>query len=284
MAAKRPPNKVEILPDGTEVEYWDAIGVDGCPQQRRYRVEGDRYVSVSTVCGVLDKPALAPAAVKRTEEGVIELARKGVNIAGLDQGELRAAMVEHGFHYDSIWRVARDRGDVAHDHLLHLIRDGKVARLSDYKPDIRPWITAGMKFNLEAKPKVIAAEFIVASTEHEVAGRCDLFAEMRDGRKARIDFKTVTEWKQKTVQRKGVKVLSDEIYPPYDENLIQISGYELTSTACGYDDADALMVVRLGPDGDYDITEVPYRPDAFLAVLGAYRSRKGLLKREEVAA
>lgn len=284
MAAKRPPNSVETLPDGTEVEYWDAVGVDGLPQQRRYKINGDRYVSISTVSGCLDKPALAPAAVRLTEAGVIELAKRGVNLAGMTPEGLRSAMREHGLHYDSIWDVARDRGDVAHDHMLHLIRDGKVARLSDYPADIRPWISAGMKFNLEAKPKVIAAEFMVASTEHEVAGRCDLFAEMRDGRKARIDFKTVSEWKCKTAQRNGEKVVTDQLLPPYDENLIQISGYELTATDCGYEDADVLMVVRLGPDGGYDITEVPYRPDAFLAVLGAYRAKRGLLKPQAVAA
>jgi hypothetical protein len=83
-----------------------------------------------------------PAAVKLTEAGIIELAKSGIDIASLDQPSLRALMVERGFHYDSIWGVARDRGDVAHD-MLHLIRDGKVANLRDYFEDIRPWIAPG---------------------------------------------------------------------------------------------------------------------------------------------
>lgn len=279
MAAKRPPNRTETLPDGTEVEFWDKLGLDGEPQQRRYRVEGERYLAISTAASVYDKFALTPAAVKLTEAGVIAVAQSGVDIAEMTPGQLRALMQARGLYYDSIWQVARDRGDLAHDHLLHLIRDGKVAKLGDYAPDMRPWIQAGMKYVVEARPKVIHAEQMVACTELKVAGRFDLFAEMRDGARARVDFKTVTEWKVKR-DHKGQP--TDELLPPYDENLIQISGYERTARSCGFDEADRLCVVRLGPDGDYDITEVPYKPEVFEAAVAGYRSRQGLLKPTEV--
>ena len=51
-----------------------------------------------------------------------------------------------GVHYDSVWEVARRRGDVAHEMLLRLLRDGKVPRLSDYPEDLQPWLSAGLKF------------------------------------------------------------------------------------------------------------------------------------------
>jgi hypothetical protein len=275
MATKRPPNRTEVLPDGTEVDYWDAIGVDGNPQQRRYKIGDTKLVAISTVSGIFEKWALTPAAVRLTEEGVIALAADGVNIGALDPEQLRSLMRERKLYFDSIWELARIRGDIAHDHLLHLLRDGEVARLSDFAIDIRAWIAAGMRYVQKAKPKIIGAETIVASAEHGVGGRYDLFAELRDGRRARIDFKTVTEWKTRR-DSKGND--TGQLYPPYDENAIQLDGYELTARSCGMDEADCLMVVRLGPDGDYDVTEVPYRPDVFLAAVEAHRLRKEIWK------
>ena len=116
MAAKRPPNQLVTLPSGVEVAYWASIGVDGQPQQRRYcigGVDGERVPSVSTIAGFFEKPALAPAAVKLQEEAVISLARNGVNVAELTQPELRARLRQEGTHYDSVWGVARERGDIA---------------------------------------------------------------------------------------------------------------------------------------------------------------------------
>lgn len=274
MAAKRPPNTTQTLPNGVEVEYWDAIGVDGLPQQRRYRIDGEKFTSISTVAGIFDKPALTPAAVKLQEAGAIALAADGVDLASLTQPELRSLLVERGLHYDSVWQVARDRGDLAHDHLLHLIRDGKVAKRSDYEADIWPWIQAGMRFVLDHRPQPIACEYIVASAEHRVAGRADLFARMRDDSTARVDFKTVTEWKYRERTVKGERVMTDELLPPYDENIVQIAGYELCSVASGYDPAERKLIVRLGPDGRYDVFESVADESVFLGALGAYRARQ----------
>ncbi len=281
MASKRPPNRIEELPNGVAVEFWDSVGVDGQPQQRRYKVEGEKLVSISTIAGIFDKFGLVPAAATLTAEGVIALAERGVNLVAMTPQELIAALRANGLDYDSVWQQARDRGDLAHDHLLHLIRDGQVANLRDYEADIRPWIAAGMKWFLEAEPQIIDAETIVASTEHGFAGRYDLYAVMRDERRARIDFKTVTEWK---VRRDGKGNPTDKLLPPYDENAIQLDGYELAARECGREEADCLMVVRLGPDGDYDVTEVPYHPDCFLAALDAYNERKRIWKPEAVPA
>lgn len=275
MSAKRPPNRVEHTPSGIEIEYWDAVGVDGKPQMRRYKVEGEKYVAITTVSGIYEKWGLTPAAVKLTEEGVIALAKDGVDLAQLTPAELRALMIERGLYFDSIWDKARQRGDVAHDHLLHLIRDGKVAKLQDYPADQRAWIQAGMRYVRAVKPKPIACEYIVASVEHRFAGRPDLFAELRDGRKARIEFKTVTEWKVEK-DSKGNK--TDQLLPPYDENLIQLAGQEIASVESGYEPSDYQMVVRLGPDGDYDVTECHATPEAFLAALTSYRERGYLRK------
>lgn len=274
MASKRPPNSIEVTPSGYEIEFWDKVGVDGQPQQRRYKVNGEKLVSVSTIAGIYDKFALVPAAVKLTEKGVIELAKAGVDIAAQDQASLRALMLERGLHYDSVWQVARDRGDVAHDMLLALVRDGKVPKLSQYLPDIRPWISGGLKWFMKAEPEILDAERMVASLIHGFAGRFDLLCKLRDGRTARVDYKTVTEWKER----------SGKLLPPYDENLIAPEGYEIAAVESGYDPSDVRIVVRLGPDGEYDVCESWAGPDQFLCAVRAHKSRTALKAGERAAA
>lgn len=270
MASDRPPNTIETTPSGFSIEYWDDVGLDGERQQRRYRINGERFDPISGVSGCMDKPALTPSAAKLERLGVAELVRRGIPVANLDERELLYALRDNGLHYDTVWGVARDRGDVAHDHLLHLLRDNKVAKRSDYDDSIWPWIQAGMKWELDHQPEWIDGERMVASVEHGIAGRFDLLASFPDGRVGRIDFKTVSEWK-----RRKRKDGDGPLYPPYFENLVQPELYEVAAVESGYQASDFRAIVRLGPDGDYDVTETTWvGPDDALDVLFAYRTRK----------
>jgi hypothetical protein len=270
MANKRPPNRTETLPSGIEVAYWDSIGVDGENQKRRYKIggtDGEQVPSISTIAGAFDKPALMPAAVKLQEQAVIDLAASGVDIGSLTQEQLRAKLWEAGLHYDAVWKLARKRGDMAHDMLLPLVRDGAVPNLADYDDDLRPWLAAGMKFVRDLKPRPIATEYMVASIEHGFAGRGDLCCEISSSM-VRVDYKTVTEWKYD----------GDKLRPPYDESLIALAGYEIASVESGYLESNERWVVRLGPDGEYDIARSYATDKVFLAALTAYKQKKYLSK------
>lgn len=285
--AKRPPNRIETLPSGIEVAFWDKVGLDGAGQERRYLVggiDGERVPSVSTVAGIYEIPALMPKAVKMQEEAVIALAQSGVDIANLTREQLRAKLWDAGTHYDAIWKRARERGDIAHDMLLALIGDGKVPSLADYPEDLRPWISAGLKFVRDFKPKPIAAEYLVASAEHGFAGRSDLLCELQDGRVARVDYKTVSAWSYLPLRKDEAE--PGRLRPPYDESLIALAGYELAAVESGYLASDLRLVVRLGPDGEYDATGSHATETVFLASLTAYREKKYLTKARpaEVAA
>lgn len=284
MAGKRSPNRIETLPSGIEVAYWDAIGVDGQKQERRYRVggvDGERYPSISTIAGSFDKPMLTPAAVKLQEEGVIALAQSGVDIASLTREQLRAKLWDTGLHYDAVWKLARERGDIAHDMLLALVRDGLVPRLGDYDVDLQPWIRAGMKFVLHWEPEILVAEYFVVSVIHKFAGRGDLLCQLRDGRVARIDYKTVTRWHYER-DRAGNLKLDEDNQPiklkPWAENLIALAGYDIAGAESRPDlpEADVQLIVRLGPDGEYDVAESHATPEVFLAALTAYREKNYL--------
>jgi hypothetical protein len=128
-----------------------------------------------------------------------------------------------------------------------------------------------MKCALEMDFDVHHAEFFVASLDHGFAGRVDLDATPRRGeyakRRSRIDFKTVTEWKFKQ---------NGEPLPPFDENLISLAGYDVAAPESGYPESEARLIIQLGPDGDYRVTESHATADVFLASLTAYNERRYL--------
>jgi len=278
MASRRPPNRTETLPSGVRVEFWDKVGVDGKGQNRCYRIDGreEKWPSVSTIAGIYAIPALTPKAVKMQEEAIIALAQSGVDIAGLSREQLRAKLREAGTHYDAIWGVARKRGDVAHDVLLRLWQ-GDVPDLAAY-PDERKWIQAGLKFARDEDPEVVDVEYFVASTTHKFAGRGDLLCVPRKGPRAgklvRFDYKTVTDWSYEQLRKDEEP--PGRLRPPYDESLIALAGYELGGVESGYMPSDVRAVVRLGPDGEYVVTESHATEKVFKAALTAYREKKYL--------
>ncbi len=280
--ARRPPNRTEILPNGVEIAFWGKVGIDGKGQRRCYRVGGseEAWPSVSTIAGQFAIPALTPKAVKMQEEAVIALAQGGVDLSSLTQPELRGLLKEAGTHYDSIWGVARDRGDVAHDMLVRLLRDGEVPDLAEYPDDLRPWLSAGLKWVRDEDPEVIDAEYMVASMTYEFAGRGDLLCSPRRGPRVgkivRVDYKTVSYWSYE-------KLRKDEEPPgrlraPYDESLIALAGYELGAVESGRLPSDVRLVVRLGPDGEYHATESHATEEVFVAARTAYREKAYLTK------
>lgn len=282
MSLSREPNRIETLPNGTEVRFWDEVGVDGKSQRRAYRVGGrdETWPSVSTVAGIYAIRALTPKAAKMQEEAVIALAQSGVNIAALTQPQLRAKLMEAGTHYDAIWGQARKRGDMAHKMLLALLQDGTVPSIADFPVDMQPWISAGLKWVRDEKPEVIDAEYFVASETWKFAGRGDLLCcpqkGPRTGKLVRVDYKTVSAWSYE-------KLRKDEEPPgrlraPYDESLIALAGYELGAVDCGRMASDVRLVVRLGPDGEYSATESHATEESFTAALTAHREKAYLTK------
>jgi len=240
MASKRPPNSTETLPDGTEIDFYDEVGVDGEPQQRRYLVNGTRFVNVTTILNILAKEALL--------SWVERLTREGKN-----------------------WRDVRDdagkRGHGAH-HLLLQLLTGTGASLADLDEEWRAWGQAGFKWIHARSPEVAESERMIASCAHQYAGRLDLIAGI-DGIRTLADFKTITRWSYKS--KDGA--LTNEKYPPYDENLLQLDLYQGALVECGFEPAEQGLIVRLGPDAEYDETFVELDPQRGIGVLAAYRAK-----------
>lgn len=244
MATKTPtpPTSTETLPDGTVIEFWDSADAEGNPQQRRYLVNGKRFANVTTILNVLAKEALLDWAANLASEG-------------------------------KKWRKVRseagERGTLSH-HLLLQILTGAGATLADLSDEHRPYGQAGFKWVHRRQPTVIECERMVASCQHRYAGRLDLFA-LIDGPETLVDFKTVSKWSYERDRK--TKELTDRLYPPYDENLLQLDLYQGARIECGLAPAERGLIVRLGPDAEYDETFVDLDPERGIAILEAYRAK-----------
>lgn len=172
-----------------------------------------------------------------------------------------ANLAREGEDWRDVRGQAATRGTSAHDLILRTLLEERTS-LSDLPEEYRPWGQAAFRWLRYAKPKVEAAEQIVASAEGRFAGRFDLFAAIRR-RSYRVDFKTVTKW----AYRNGKRL------PPYPENAIQLDLYEQAATESGLDASGRGLIVRLGPDGWFDETPIEVDVTRGLRVLAANRAR-----------
>lgn len=240
MAEKRPPTSVTVTPAGDEIAYWDAVGTDGKPQQRRYAVNGERFVNVTTILNVLAKEALLHWVARETA-------------AGRD------------------WRETRDeaakRGTGTHA-LIASILAGEKASLADLDDEQRAWGQAAFRWLKDREPDVYLSETMVCAPRYGYAGRLDLVAAI-DGADTLCDFKTVSAFAYK---RKGGEP-TEERLPPYPENLLQLDLYCGALAESGYEAPERGLIVRLGPDGSYDETFCELDPERGRRILDAYRAR-----------
>jgi hypothetical protein len=244
MARKKagPPTATETLPDGTLIEFWDSEDADGNKQTRRYLVNGQRLVSVTTIVDILAKHALLDWVERLTREGR---------------------------RWWEVRNEAGERGDSSH-HLLLQVLTGAGASLANLPDAHRPYGQGGFKWIRDRRPEVFEVERMVASSVHGYAGRLDLLAGIEDVRTL-VDFKTVTKWSY--LKDPDTKELTSEKYPPYAENLLQLDLYQGALIECGIEPAKRGLIVRLGPDAEFDETFVDLDPARGVGILAAYRAK-----------
>lgn len=142
-------------PSGIHIAYND--------EKHRYDVDGERYPSVTTLLGVIDKSGpLMAWAVRETKEG-------------RDYRETRD--------------TAATRGTSVHDALEVLATDGTPPSLSDFPEEDRGYVQGLCSWWLEAKPEPLMVEQVVASRLNRFAGRFDLLANI-GGESWLVDLKT----------------------------------------------------------------------------------------------
>ena len=260
----RKPNTSTELPDGSKIDYFDSVGVDGLPQQRRYLIDGQRAVSVSTVANMMPKDLTGWAYKIGVEAGLkaAELGAKTLNEA------------EHIAHEEKL--TARDvltghseRGSEAHGVAENILRE---------KLEV-PWISlevdgfangyhrASAKFTNQCVDEVLHTELTVASKSLCVSGRLDAVCRLSNSKLyngkpfyAIVDFKTTA--------RKDVG------FNIYNSHIAQLSGYGLCYGESYRPDVKIKhgVIVRLHEDGSYSCHTFTLKPHIFKTCLKMYEA------------
>lgn len=173
------------------------------PIKHRYYLDDKQLTGVTTILGVLAKPALISWASKMACEYVRE------NLKSLDELEavLEKAKNAHAQKRDK----AADIGTLAHSWIEEYIGGKNPARnenISIITDNFLKWVE-------EAKPKFLASEKVVYSKQNWYAGTLDFIAEI-DGKVYLGDIKTGSGIYQEMFwQTSGYQLALEEIEPEW---------------------------------------------------------------------
>lgn len=219
-----------------------------------YYLDGQRLPGVTTVTGLLDKPALPPWAARKVAEFVADATDEELDAYRRlgRQGMVNALKSLPWGARDE----ARDRGKAAHAVCEDLITGREV----DVAEELYEYAVGAKKFMDDWRPRPILTEACVYSEAFGYAGTLDLVADLNNGQRALLDYKTSTD-----------------IYP---EVAMQLAAYRWAQFYVDYSDnphdgvdvgmhtleIDCAYAVRIYPGG-YDLVPVDSGPEVF----GAFR-------------
>lgn len=180
----------------------------------------ERYWSVTTIIGALDKPALVPWAAIKTAE------------AAVDQHDVWWSRYEHEGRKSAVdylkgarfktkgKRTATALGTAVHKACEHKAIYGSWRPEDTADPDLRPFLVQFDKFLDQFQPSYLAAEVTVFSPTWGYAGTCDGFL-LVDGVPLIIDYKTSAE----DLDGQG------DPKSPYPEVALQLAAYRYADIA-----------------------------------------------------
>jgi hypothetical protein len=271
------PDKVTEYPNGTRIEFWE--------KGHKYAVNGEKgFTSVTQILGMFDKPELLSWAQNIGALGVLKLSAYGYSLpqfladqeATLDdwkaagsRDELFGVLKQHSLRTWDLTDKAKDRGNEVHNALQSYGETGAIPILSDYDPEVRPYVQGLAAFLIDAEPEIVSSEIMVASTEHHYVGTYDLRAVMPP-RSLVLDMGTGERWDIPMGVHLGDAKTGKRIY---DEAYEQLAGYELASIECGCAPTDGRFVVRFA-EGKYEVRPSFVDVGTFGAYAAAYHARK----------
>ena len=232
-------------------------GVEVVPRARDYLIDRERYRRVSTILGVINKPALVPWAKRTTLERIEEILRNPEVEGGLAQ--LFADGPDSREYETWVDRViaagkkaadssaAADRGTRIHEEIRQALSPPYVERV------ISDECGHALNFLEDKKISVDAVEMTLWDTLYKIAGTCDAIGRDSEGRRIIWDWKTGSgPWPEMALQLGAyagmlqlmtgesvhgayvVKVKPDGYEPHY------LDWSELTDAIDGFNDARAL--------------------------------------------
>ena len=212
-----------------------------------YTLDGKPLMGVTSVLGVIAKPALIGWAARMAADYVLE------NLKDMDNLEQVCELAKNAH------ARKRDEGAEKGTDIHAWIEEWIVGKNPEMPKDEGPrkQIEEFLKWATENKVEFLESEKRMYSEKHWIAGTCDAIA-MIDGKKYVVDFKTQSKMWDKT---------------PF----LQMAGYRIMLEEMGEKDYEGGCVVLLPKEGglethfsfDYDTDK-----EGFLAALKLYKTLK----------
>lgn len=294
------PTTTSIVPAGYTIVYFDGKTPGG--PKRGYQIDGEEAVSVTTVLGCLDKPALPWWGMKVGANGVMELVKRGFLTPATHpienhptlawtpgdgqfyvatEEQLVKLLTQENLTTNHVRDKAADRGQAAHDAFEAWGAIGQEPNPDDYPLEERGYIQALVNFIRDADGgfNVDSQEVVVGSKEHLFAGRYDVRG--RTTKEMRLVQSALTQ--KGELRKKGpkwmtvpadLKLLGDVKTSKgvYGSHLLQLEGYEGAGIECGYEPTDARFVLHLTALGVYEFKRARATYEDFLAILQTYHA------------
>lgn len=156
-------------------------------KSHRYKLDGKWVPGVTTVLGVLNKPAIAKWAASQVAEYVADNRDAVGHLYSAGRTPMVAALKE------TPWQKrddAADRGTKLHDYAEQLLRGEEV----DVPETLAPVVENALRFLDEWQIAPLLIEAAVASREHQYAGKLDLVAKYRNPRSGQRGI-GIFDWK-----------------------------------------------------------------------------------------
>jgi hypothetical protein len=234
-----------------------AKGLTFYPQSHRYRLDGKWVPGVTTILGVLDKPAIAKWAAGQVAEYVADNPAGVEELRNMGRGPMVQALK------GMPWQKRDDagvRGNVLHDYAEALLNGEEV----DVADEHVPVMESALAFMEDWAIEPLLVEAPCASRQHQWAGTLDLIARYRRPDTGATGT-AIFDWKS-----------GKALYPEYAwqfnayahaEFYVDADGTEHPMPTC-----DAAFGVQIRPDG-YDVAPMAFGPhiyDEFLTIRRTY--------------
>lgn len=234
-------------------EWLTQKGEPAKKDRRRYALNGDEFVSVSSITNTLEKPALYAWYEDHGARGGAEAQRRG-ELDGLEPQEIIRRVRALDLGAERQRDEAAERGKAIHSAFEKLATTGEAPKLSDHPQEWRAWIKGAARAWLLLNPEPEEAEKIVCEPAHRYAGRPDLICRT-DGRRTLIDYKT----------GKG---------RIYEQAHYQTRGYAMALEPSGIEPVDDIVIVGISDTGEVELVHCEATELDFLGLLVVHRSRK----------
>lgn len=242
--------------------YNGEVEVTFLPNSHRYQVNGKSVIGVTSITGILDKPALIYWATGLARDYLSNLLERGSKIT---REEIFTACNLHADKKEKAATIGSYVHKFAEDYANAYINGTpKPIILDNLDIEIINGINAFLEFIITHKVEFISTERFVYSRKHNFCGKCDAIA-LVDGKYTLVDYKTSN----------GI----------YNEHLYQVSGYSIALEEEDQKKFDQHIILKFGKEtGEFgstiidQITEIAKNKKAFLNCLGLKNRDKELYK------